>query len=476
VILLLALSGCGSVVGGGGSSDSSSKSCSGEGGLFPSPVAPQGYKPLEKYSVSESVFQKATIMPAGTALTAVVDEECIVKQPANSRFISQSLRADIEAQASRLEGRAYTLKTPGNFSETQLRRFIGEDPCLMQVSEEAEIRLADTTTNDPQLSLLKHLENIDAYSAWDLLHVGLTGAVPIAIIDDGMQMDHPDLSGVIWTNPGETASNGIDDDANGYVDDINGYNFSSNLASPAHENGNTHGTHVAGLAAAEGNNAVGITGVMGRNADIMVLNVFGTNATTNSTKIINAINYARIKGAKVINMSLGGSGTAASVNTAMVNAVAAGTFIASAAGNDSREVTAAGFYMPMGYSKDIEGAMSVGSIDAISSLKSGFSNWSTTYVEIGAPGSNSVTGGLRSTFPTNTYAYLQGTSMASPVLAGAAALVIGWAESNGLSPTPAQVEALIKSSATSSSALTTAFENGGILNLNSMAQAAQCSL
>ena len=483
LLSLLLVTGCTSAISITGSNPSSSTACAGDGGLFPSPIAPQAFKTWEKFEVPANLFGgdpdgsqrlAADLMRAGTPLVAIIDEMCVVAQPHGSRHFSQQLRSEAEAQASKSTFRAYPLRTNIPYSSEQLRTLVAKDPCLIHLSEDTPVTVS-ATVNDPQFSSQTHLPAIKAPTAWDTFHSGLTGDVVIAIIDDGMQMNHPDLSGVLWTNSGETPGNGTDDDGNGYVDDVNGYNFASSLGSPAHENGSTHGTHVAGLAAAQGDNSVGITGVMGRNAKIMVLNVFGASSSASSASTVNAINYARSKGAKVINMSLGGQGTAAAVNTAMVNAVAAGVFIAVAAGNSNDLVTASNFYQPMGYAKDISGALAIGSQDATTLQRSSFSNYSTTYVEIGAPGSNSATGGVLSTYPTSTYNYQQGTSMASPVLAGAAALLVGWVTSRGKTITPAQVESVIKSAADSRSDLAPFFAGGSSLNMANMAKVALCN-
>jgi subtilisin family serine protease len=429
----------------------------------------------EKFALSTNVFTQKSLLPKNTSLIAVIDEECVLANTPFAGEISQQFKSQIENRGSPLDRYAYSFKAPSTYSLAQMQNKVNTDPCLIQLSEDAEVTTS-YTPNDSQYGNQLHLTAINAPTAWDTLYSGLTGQTTIAIIDDGMEMTHSDLSGVLWTNPGEIASNGVDDDGNGFIDDVNGYNFASSLASPAHQNGATHGTHVAGLAAAQGNNSIGVSGVMGTNAKIMVLNVFGTAATASSANIINAINYARNKGAHVINMSLGGAGTSASTNVAMVNAVAAGTFIAVAAGNDNALVSSGNPYTPMGYAKDIEGAIAVGSLDATTLARSSFSNYSTSYVEIAAPGSNAATGGVLATYPPNTYNYLQGTSMASPVVAGAAALLSGWARARGNTITPSQIEAILKASADSRSGLTSFFQGGYSLNMANMSTAAQCYL
>lgn len=463
--------GCGNVPGAGSSTNSSQSACAGDGGLFPAPIGPQSFQAWQKFAIGGTTQR----LRAGSPLVVIVNEQCVLSQPEESLALTQSLRSDVQAQSALLPERAYSLKPTRSYSVSELRSLASQDPCLVHLAEDRMVYRDATTVNDPNFANQIHLNTIEAPAAWDTFYSNISGEVVIAIIDDGIELTHSDLSGVLWTNAGEIAGNGVDDDGNGYVDDVRGYNFASNLGSPAHEAGSSHGTHVAGLAAAQDNNSIGVTGVMGRNAKIMALNVFGNQSGAGLAAIINALNYARAKGAKVINMSLGGPGSAATINTALVNAVAGGAFIAIAAGNDDELVSASNFYQPMGYAKDIQGAIAVGSIDATTSAKSSFSNHSTTYVEIAAPGSNTATGGVMSTYISNGYTYLQGTSMSSPVVAGSAALLIGWVQARGKTITPAQVESFLKSSANSSSALSPYFAGGASLNLKNLAATALCN-
>jgi subtilisin family serine protease len=453
----------------GSSSSSSNGACPGEGGLFPTPVAPQSFGKYQKFTVSQNKLRK------NETLVALVNEKCLALQLPNAPGISQLLRNEIMAQTSRISERAYDLKLSQNQSLNELKQMAENDPCLVSLGDDVEVTLSETTVNDPQFASQTHLAAINAPQAWDVFYQNLSSTeVIVAIIDDGTDMTHQDLSSIHWVNPGEIPGNGIDDDGNGYVDDINGYNFASNIASPAQQAGTSHGTHVAGLAAAMDNNSIGVSGVMGRNVKIMSLNVFGSTGGAGVTEMVNALNYARSKGAHVINMSLGGLGSSDLVKTALENAVAGGSFIAIAAGNDDSLITSTNFYIPMGYAKDIAGAVAVGSVDAITLQRSSFSNYSTTYVEIGAPGSDDTVGGLLSTVPTNSYGFKQGTSMASPVVAGAAALLIGWAQSQSITLSPAQVESYLKSSADVSGALSPYFMGGALLNLSNLASSTLC--
>ena len=143
--------------------------------------------------------------------------------------------------------------------------------------------------------------NVDivAPEAWKLRNDGSQAI--LAIIDQGVDLEHPDLVNNLWTNVGEIAGNGIDDDKNGFIDDIHGWNFAENISTIKKGH---HGTHVAGIAAASGNNGIGISGVAW-NAKIMSLDVFPSNASADVKDIVPAIYYAVNNGAKVINMSLG---------------------------------------------------------------------------------------------------------------------------------------------------------------------------
>ena len=171
------------------------------------------------------------------------------------------------------------------------------------------------------------LNAIGAPEAWA---AGYTGAgITVAVIDTGVDLDHPDLVHSIYVNPGEIAGNGIDDDQNGYVDDVNGYDFADDDANPNDTNG--HGTHVAGTIAAS-NNGVGATGVA-FDATVLPIRVLGDDGSGSALDVAAGIRYAADLGAQVINLSLGG-GFSRAIESAIDYASSLGSLVVAAAGNE----------------------------------------------------------------------------------------------------------------------------------------------
>ncbi|WP_197705457.1 S8 family serine peptidase, partial [Dolichospermum compactum] len=276
------------------------------------------------------------------------------------------------------------------------------------------------TPNDPSFGQLWGLHNtgqsggtpdadIDAPEAWDI-QTGNPNLV-IGVIDTGVDYNHPDLVGNIWTNPGEIAGDGIDNDNNGYIDDVRGWDFAYNDNNPSDVDG--HGTHVSGTIAGKGNNGVGVTGVAW-NAKIMPLKFLNDQGSGTLSAAILAINYATAKGVKLTNNSWGGGGYSQALYDAINAAGQAGALFIAAAGNSSANADINPMY-PAAY--NLANIISVASTTRTDSLSS-FSNYGLTSVDLGAPGSD-----IYSTLPNNSYGTLSGTSMASPHVAGAAALV-----------------------------------------------------
>lgn len=250
---------------------------------------------------------------------------------------------------------------------------------------------------------------------------GGSNDVIVAVIDTGVDYNHIDLRNNIWINSGEIPGNGIDDDGNGYVDDVYGWNFVGNNNTPMDDNG--HGTHVAGIIAAE-NNGIGGVGVA-YNSKVMVLKAGNSSGYFNNSDIAEAIQYAYMNGASVINMSFGGSLISIAVEEALENAYNQCVLVA-AAGNDgacNNLACPVCIYKSVSYPAALPYVIGVMSTNGDCTATSSFSNYdhypyNNIEYEVYAVGES-----VFSTWPNNKYATLNGTSMAAPYVSGMAALL-----------------------------------------------------
>ena len=276
------------------------------------------------------------------------------------------------------------------------------------------------TPNDPLAAQQYHLNAIRALDAWDI--ASSTASILVAVTDSGFDYTHQDLSANAYTNPGESGTdtqgrdrrtNGVDDDNNGFIDDWRGWDFigaSSNTPTPDNDPrpGNSHGTHVAGIIGAVINNNLGVAGVA-RSVRVVGIKCGGDNSGDRSISFgFNAILYGALLRASVINASWGSSTYARSEQEVIYTATRMGTLVVAAAGNDNSDVA---FYPGL-----YDGVLSVSSVLS-GDEKSSFSNYNVA-VKLAMPGTN-----ILSTFPNNQYQFLSGTSMASPVAAGLAAML-----------------------------------------------------
>ncbi|XWK89789.1 MAG: S8 family peptidase [Phormidium sp.] len=274
--------------------------------------------------------------------------------------------------------------------------------------------------------------NLDAINAPETWSKGYTGqGIVVAVIDTGVDYKHSDLDGNIWVNTKEISGNGKDDDGNGYIDDVRGWDFVNKDNDPMDLQG--HGTHVAGTIAAE-NNGFGATGVA-PNAKIMPVRVLDASGNGSLLDVAAGIRYAADNGAKVINLSLGTDISTPAEASAIKYAAQKGAIVVSAAGNASQ--LQPGF--PARYATHF--GIAVGAVNKNNQMAS-FSDLSgklpLDYVD--APGV-----GIYSTFLGNSYKSMSGTSMASPHVAGVAALVL----SANPNLTPVQVERILTKTANS---------------------------
>lgn len=250
---------------------------------------------------------------------------------------------------------------------------------------------------------------------------GGSSDVIVAVIDTGVDYNHIDLRNNIWINSGEIPGNGIDDDGNGYIDDVYGWNFVGDNNAPLDDNG--HGTHVAGIIAAE-NNQIGGVGVA-YNSKVMVLKAGNSSGYFNNSDIAEAIQYAYMNGASVINMSFCGSAISIAVEEALENAYYSCVLVA-AAGNDGACNNLACpicSWKSVFYPAALPYVIGVMSTSSDCTTISSFSNYdhdpyNNIEYEVYAVGES-----VFSTWPNNKFATLNGTSMAAPYVSGIAALL-----------------------------------------------------
>jgi subtilisin family serine protease len=279
--------------------------------------------------------------------------------------------------------------------------------------------------------------DVDAPEAWAATTTG--DDVVVAVIDSGVHIGHPDLMDRMWVNPGETPGNGMDDDGNGFVDDVNGWDFRGNdpnPSPPANRPLESHGTHVAGIIAAERDNGIGIAGVCGA-CRIMALRI-----DLSLGQELRAIRYAVRNGAHIINMSFSSPVWSLAERTAISNAGRAGVLSVVSAGNASLDNdipffpgggdAAPGF--PASYT--LQTILSVAASNHRDQYgyftrcaqrhprwQCGFTSWGHDSVDVAAPGVDIISTVRPPNGTPDGYDVFDGTSMAAPLVAGIAGLV-----------------------------------------------------
>jgi hypothetical protein len=356
--------------------------------------------------------------------------------------------------------------------DTQLVR-VGIDPVIavatlnsgfipgIEYAELDWIVSINTTPNDPQYNNLWGMNNtgqtvngdpgvagadINAPQAWDTF-TGDPNFV-IAVIDTGIDRNHPDLAANTWINPGEIAGDGLDNDGNGRIDDVYGWDFYANDNNPMDEN--DHGTHCSGTIGGVGNNGVGVAGVNWR-CKLAALRFLGPNGSGATSGAVSAVNYCIGKNIKVSNNSWGGGGFSQTMLNAINNSANIGHVFVAAAGNSNVNIDASPSY-PASYNS--ANLIAVAATDN-NDNRASFSNYGASSVDVGAPGVN-ILSSVRGT----GYAYFNGTSMATPHVSGLAALLYG----RNPTWTAAQIKTQIMSTARPVAALSGRCVTGGVIN------------
>jgi len=291
--------------------------------------------------------------------------------------------------------------------------------------------------SDPYFSKQWYLQEIMAPDAWTITNG--KSSVIVAVLDTGVDVNHPDLANNIWVNTGEIAGDNIDNDSNGYKDDRNGYDFINNRANPEPKitgsfvaSAANHGTFVSGLISAVHNNNKGIKGVTA-NVKIMPLVVLNSSGLGGSSDVADAIDYAVDNGADIINLSFGGDEHSSKLKNAITNAYKNGVLIVAAAGNAAEGETN-GIDMskkplyPICYDQEFKENKILGVLSSDKSNKvSAFSNYGKDCIDIAAPGEDMVSLLYHDTnYSQFDQAYdtsWNGTSFSAALVSGVAALM-----------------------------------------------------
>lgn len=343
---------------------------------------------------------------------------------------------------------ASLLKFNEGVSDAQAMETLQQNPEIEYVEPVYRV-YATVTPNDPKYPLQWGLPKIKAPQAWNIAKDSPN--VVVAVIDTGVDYNHPDLKANMWKNIGEIPNNNIDDDGNGIVDDVYGANFSGATPNGDPLDDNRHGSHVAGIISGVTNNAVGISGTNWK-TQIMAVKFLSASGGGTTAGAIKAIEYATKNKAQIMNNSWGGGGASNALKAAIQAASNKGILFTAAAGNSNNNNDANPHY-PSNYK--VANVMSIMATDQ-NDNKAGFSSYGKKTVHLAAPGVK-----IYSTLNRGRYGDLDGTSMATPFVTGAAALI------KGLQPTwsPSQIKNHLMQTSDKIPGLSNRSISGGRLNL-----------
>ncbi|CAH9049916.1 hypothetical protein PSECIP111854_00410 [Pseudoalteromonas sp. CIP111854] len=375
-------------------------------------------------------IDKETISAADDALIVVYKKNASKEQRISARKLVAAKISDLnqdeidDAYRHVLKGRLAKFKLDKSDVKDALKA-LNNHPAVEYAEPDYKVSVQGMP-DDPRFDELWGLNNtgqtggvadadIDAPEAWDV-SIGSRDVV-VGVIDTGVDHTHPDLAANMWINPNEIPGDGIDNDGNGYIDDIHGINAITNVGDPMDDQG--HGTHVSGTIGAVGNDATGVVGV---NHEVSIvgckfLDASGSGSTSDAIKCIDYLVGLREAGVdvRVSNNSWGGGGFNQAMADALTASEQAGILFVAAAGNSAVDNDVSPHY-PSSY--EHESVLSVASTTDTDAM-SGFSQWGLVSVDLGAPGS-----AILSTVPGGGYDTYSGTSMATPHVAGVAALAL----------------------------------------------------
>jgi hypothetical protein len=398
------------------------------------------------------VFAGVGPASAGGDLMLLVDGICWRNPSVTSRTRAAFTRPGFKMQhksSAPMQTLAVSIHADHDFSAAEIDELKG-GPCVQDVAANPRFETVSTGAGTDeflsQQTALLPLHEREAEGIFYHPLFGIRRTAVIGVVDTGVQLDHPDLVTRLWHGP------------NGEI----GYDFFNGDADPSDDNG--HGTHIAGLIGAQRGNGIGVRGIMGDWSRLMPVKTQGADGGGLLADLVNGIRYAVDHGADVINLSIAGRTESTALQQIIEYALAHGTVVVVAAGNDGQEISPSNWITPIGYAPAYPGLIGVGGFDAVSLLPDVFSNHGPAYVEIAAPGSADGDG-ILSTYTDSGYRALEGTSMSAPQVSGAAALAAAFLKSRGVAYTPADIEQDLELSAVSDPGLSSAFTDGRRLDL-----------
>jgi subtilisin family serine protease len=354
----------------------------------------------------------ATAAPAASGQLLVGFERDVAK--ARQERVLSAAGGRVAQRFGAIRGGRLALVRPRSGTATDtLRKRLARHPDVAYAEPDYfQFASAAKTPDDPYYTLDYALvdspddHDIDAPTAWGTR----TGCAKVAVLDTGIDTDHPDLAANVYKSD-DKPNNGKDDDKNGYVDDAYGYNAIAGKGSGQDDNG--HGTHVAGIVASRGNNRNGNAGICW-SAKLVAVKFMNSRGKGSTSDAIEGIRYAVEKGLKIINCSFGSSSKSSALHDAVDYAQSHNALLVVAAGNDGKNIDKSPVYPASFTDSNILAVAASTSGDGLAS----FSNFGSESVDVAAPGDD-----IFSTYMGGGYKTLSGTSMAAPYAAGLAAML-----------------------------------------------------
>ncbi len=380
-------------------------------------------------SSSSVVEKKAETMP-------YVEGEVLVKikdsiHSSNLKSLHATMGSRVLHATKLRDGELQLIRLPQGMKVEDAIKLYNQSPYVEYAEPNYIVRKAQLIPNDPYFNLqwgLRNVgQNVDGFVGTQGIDIEIVnlwaqcqgGDVVVAVLDTGVDYNHPDLTQNIWSNPGEVCNNGVDDDGNGYVDDCVGWNFAYNTNNPMDDDVDGHGTHVAGIIGAVGNNNQFLAGV-NWSVKIMPVKFMDNTGAGTIDAVVRAIRYAVNNGAKIINASYAypfdcyATTPSKAEREALNYAKEKGVLVVAAAGNSGCNND---IYPTYPASYRMENVISVTAINSKGEMPY-WANYGSLSVHLAAPGFR-----IYSLLPNGRYGQLSGTSMATPFVSGVASLL-----------------------------------------------------